>query len=65
MLDPSDPDHTLIWTYSSAQHLHQRALACAVLAQERMHATGVRGEVHAFQRNNSAVGFSDALQFNK
>ena len=45
----------------TGEHGHQGALARAVLADERMHLTGVHLEVHAIERDGRAVPLRDSF----
>ncbi len=45
-----------------ARHADQRALACAVLAHERVHAAGRHGERHVVERRSTRESLRDALE---
>ena len=56
-----DQDTAGVTRHESAQHVHQRALASAVRAKQRMRLSGRNLEVRVMQCGDGAKGFCDAL----
>ena len=57
------PDDAVVLDVHAGEDLHQRALAGAVLADQRMHFAGLQVEVDVDQRRDSAERFGDAQGF--
>ena len=57
---PIQQDLAFVRMVQAVQHLHQRALAGAVLAQQRMHLAGAHIEVDAFIGKHAGETLGDA-----
>ena len=57
----SDGDRARVGCQRAGEHVHQRALARAVLADERVHFTALEREGHPVERDGRAEPLGDAV----
>ena len=63
VLDAADRDRAGGGRHDAAQHLHQRRLAGAVLADQPHHLAGMHGEADALEGAHAGVGLLDGAEF--
>ena len=54
-----------IWTNDACEHLHQRRLAGAIFPHDGMNVAAMHEKIHAVDRDNAAIAFSQAADGNQ
>jgi hypothetical protein len=58
-----DKNLSTIRRLNAGQHFHQRALPCSVLADDRKHLSGLKGETDVVQGANAGKAFAKLTGF--